>query len=83
MSFSDNIESSLAITGLFSIVVVLVSIACSWICLQQFRFDLFLKDPKSGSAKLLQIFLSIALGYQVAKFLLDYFNWAVLLRGMF
>jgi len=83
MSISDNFESSLAITGLFSIVVVLVSIACAWICLQQIRFDLFLKDPKSGSAKLLQIFLSIALGYQVAKFLLDYFNWAVLLRGMF
>ncbi|MEF3305132.1 DUF1146 family protein [Paenibacillus sp. GYB003] len=83
MDASDAMEYSLGLTGLVSILVVLLSIALSWWALQQFRFDLFLKQPKSAPAKMLQVLLSVVLGYQVARFVLDYFNWSQLLKGMF
>lgn len=80
---SDVLDYTLGMTSLASITVVLLCIALSWWALQQFRFDLFLKQPKSAPAKLLQVFLSIALGYEIARFVLDYFQWSRLLRGMF
>jgi uncharacterized integral membrane protein (TIGR02327 family) len=62
---------------------VLLCIGLSWWALQQFRFDLFVKQPRSAPAKMLQVLLSIALGYQIARFVLDYYNWSTLLKGMF
>jgi uncharacterized integral membrane protein (TIGR02327 family) len=73
----------MAMSGLGSILFTLVCIALAWFGLQQFRFDLFLKQPKSPMAKLLQVFLSIALGYEVGRFFMDYFTWSQLLKGMF
>ncbi|RKN78847.1 DUF1146 family protein [Paenibacillus ginsengarvi] len=83
MDVADKMAYSMGMTGLLSILVALVCIAVSWWALQQFRFDLFLKQPKSPAAKMLQVLLSIALGYQVARFVLEYFNWSQLLKGMF
>ncbi|MDF2813928.1 MAG: hypothetical protein K0Q81_128 [Paenibacillus sp.] len=83
MDVMDRVENSLALSGLTYITIVLISIFVSWWSLQQFRFDLFLKQPKSAPAKVLQILLSIVLGYEVARFVIDYFNWSQLLRGMF
>lgn len=73
----------MAMTGMASIAVVVLCIGISWWALQQFRFDLFLKQPRSAPAKLLQVLVSVALGYEIARFLLDYFNWSRLLTGMF
>lgn len=83
MEYSDAMDYSLGMTGLVSIVVVLLCMGLSWWALQQFRFDLFLKQPKSAPAKMLQVLLSVALGYQIARFVLDYFHWTQLLKGMF
>lgn len=80
---SQSLSQSLAISSLGYIVLVLLAIGLSWWALQQFRFDLFLKNPKGPQAKVLQIFLSIVIGYEVAKFLIDYFNWSALLKAMF
>lgn len=65
------------------IVIVIICIGLAWWGLQQFRFDLFLRNPKSAQSKVLQILLAIALGYEAARFLIDYFNWSALLKGMF
>lgn len=83
MDVAEKMAYSMGMTGLLSILVALVCIAVSWWALQQFRFDLFLKQPKSPAGKMLQVLLSIALGYQVARFVLEYFNWSQLLKGMF
>ncbi|MDF2720333.1 MAG: hypothetical protein K0Q59_4 [Paenibacillus sp.] len=83
MNTADQLNYSLGMNGLASIVVTLLCIGLSWWALQQFRFDLFLKQPKSAPAKMLQVLASIALGYQIARFALDYFNWSRLLNGMF
>jgi uncharacterized integral membrane protein (TIGR02327 family) len=59
-----------------------MSIAVSWWALQSFRFDMLLKNPKGAQAKALQILLSIALGYQIAQFLIDYSHWSALLKRL-
>jgi uncharacterized integral membrane protein (TIGR02327 family) len=65
------------------IVIYLLFIALAWWALQEFRFDVLLKRPKSGPAKLLQILLSIALGYLVASFFIQYLNFSIGLNQMF
>jgi uncharacterized integral membrane protein (TIGR02327 family) len=79
----SSVNTSIALSSLLYICIVLICIGLSWWGLQQFRFDLFLKRPKSPASIILQIFLSIALGSEVARFIIDYFNWSSLLKGMF
>ncbi|KIL40627.1 membrane protein [Gordoniibacillus kamchatkensis] len=69
--------------GLINIFVYLLFIALSWWALQQFRFDVLLRQPKSAQGKMLQIFLSIALGYELARFFLDYLQYSLGLQRMF
>lgn len=83
MAGTDSISFTFAISGIIYILIVLICIALSWWGLQQFRFDLFVKNPRSIQSKLLQIFLSLALGYQVARFIIDYFNWSAMIKGLF
>jgi uncharacterized integral membrane protein (TIGR02327 family) len=80
---NSAVNSSMAVSSLIYICIVVICIGFSWWALQQFRFDLFLKQPKSSPAIVLQILLSTALGSEVARFIIDYFNWSTLLKGMF
>jgi len=79
----ENISYSVGFIGLTYLVIVLSCIVVSWWVLQTFRFDAFCRNPKGIQAKLLQILLSIALGYQVAKFIMDYIQWSMQLKWMF
>ncbi|MFE5324145.1 DUF1146 family protein [Paenibacillus sp. NPDC056579] len=83
MDYVDQMSTSMGMNGLMNIFIVLVCIACSWWALQELQLDKIVKKPKSIQSKVLQIFLSIALGYQVAKFFVDYFHWSTWLSGMF
>lgn len=83
MDVAEQVKNSLALSGLANIFIVLLCIALAWWSLQQFRFDLFLKNAKSAPAKMLQVLLSIVLGYEAARFIIDYFNWTQLLQGLF
>jgi uncharacterized integral membrane protein (TIGR02327 family) len=74
------LENTMGWTGLFNIFISLVSIALAWWALQVFRFDLFLADPRGARAKVLQMILSIVLGYQLSRFFVDYLNWSILLK---
>jgi uncharacterized integral membrane protein (TIGR02327 family) len=79
----SSVGNSMALSSLLYICIVLICIGLAWWGLQQFRFDLFLKRPKSPAGIILQIFLSIALGSEVARFIIEYFNWSSMLKGMF
>lgn len=79
----NNLEFSFALSGLLNICVTLGCIGISWWALQQFRFDLFVKQPKSAQAKALQVIVSIVLGYLLARFVIDYLSWSTVLKGMF
>lgn len=72
-----------AAQGLGTMFIMLVCVTLAWFALQQFRFDLFVKQPKSAMARLLQLFAAIALGYLVARFLLDYFSLSQQLPYLF
>ncbi len=82
MNVYASLGQSAAIAGMIQIMVVVVCIAVAWWALQSFRIDLFLKHPASAQAKLLQILLSVVLGYQLGKFIIDYFYWSTLLKGI-
>lgn len=83
MSQTDSMEYAVAMNSVIYILISLICIGLSWWSLQQFRFDLFLKQPKGTPSKVLQILLSLALGSIVGRFLMDYFNWSSLLKDMF
>lgn len=64
------------LTKILQIGLTLGCIALAFWALQAFRFDLFLKNPRSGQAKTLMILLSVVLGYGTAEFLMVYGSWA-------
>lgn len=72
-----------AVYGLVNIIITVILIGISWWALQALRFDLFLSKPNGARAKLLQIILSILLGYQMASFLFDYLGWSMIFGQMF
>lgn len=68
MSNMEELTTVVPQMPLINIVVYLAAVGLSWWALQQFRFDVLLKQPRSPAAKMLQVFMSIGLGYLVASF---------------
>jgi uncharacterized integral membrane protein (TIGR02327 family) len=58
------------------LIVILLGILLAWWALQAFRFDIFVKEPKSLKARVLQLIFAVVLGYNLARFLLDYAYFA-------
>jgi uncharacterized integral membrane protein (TIGR02327 family) len=83
MDLAGSLSYSMGIMGMVNILVTLVCIAIAWWAVQQFKLDLFLKQPRSGQAKILQILISIVFGYELSRFLMDYFSWSSALQGLF
>jgi uncharacterized integral membrane protein (TIGR02327 family) len=83
MNEFDPVYAASRYMGLVTIVVYLLFIALAWWALQELRFDVLLRRPKSPMGKLLQIFLSIALGYELGRFFLDYLQVSLGLQRMF
>lgn len=83
MDYLNQMNTAMGLKGLLNIAAVLVFIGVSWWALQELKLESFLKRPKSAQAKLLQILLSVALGYQVARFIIDYLEWSTWFSGMF
>lgn len=69
--------------GFVSIILSLVFIWLSWWALQSLRFDVFLRNPNGAQAKLLQVMLSIVIGYEVSRFFLDYLGWSLVFGKIF
>jgi uncharacterized integral membrane protein (TIGR02327 family) len=80
---ANAMNQSMALDSMLNICIVIVCIGVSWWGIQQIRLDLFLKRPKSSQAITLQILLSIALGSEVARFIIEYYNWSTMIKGLF
>jgi uncharacterized integral membrane protein (TIGR02327 family) len=80
---TEGVETMMEISAVLNIVLSVVFIGVSWWALQAFRFDLFVKKPDSAQAKLLQILLSIFIGYGVARFFMEYLGWSLMLKDLF
>lgn len=78
----ETVTKTSTLGDLIQIGLVIVCIGLAWYGIQQIRLELFLRNPKSGAAKILQILLSIALGYQVARFTIDYISWSLSWSGL-
>ena len=70
-------------SALLTIIASVFFIGLSWWALQAFRFDLFVKNPRSGQAKLLQIFLAIFIGHGIADFFIQYLFSSLQLHELF
>jgi uncharacterized integral membrane protein (TIGR02327 family) len=71
------------IYGFLSILLSIVFIGLSWWALQSVSFEKWLKKPNSAQAKLLQIILSVVLGYELTRFFLDYLGWSMVMGDLF
>lgn len=76
----SDLQSATATTGLFSIVVTLLSIVFVWYILQEVKLDVFFKFPRSPKARMLQMVIAVVLGHLFAGFILDYWNWSMMLK---
>lgn len=76
-------ESYFAYTSLLAITISIFCIAITWWSLQALKFDKLMNRPKGSQAKALQIILSVVIGYQLAKFLIDYLSWSTNLKSLF
>lgn len=83
MDTTNVINQSMALDSILNICIVVICIGVAWWGLQQIRFDLFLKHPKGAQAITLQILLSVALGSEVARFIIEYYNWSTMIKGIF
>ncbi|QAY67721.1 DUF1146 family protein [Paenibacillus protaetiae] len=77
----DSMQTSAGMTGLFSIVVTLLAIIFSWMLIQEFKWESLFRNPRSPKARMLQVVLSVIIGYLLARFVLDYWGWSSLLKG--
>lgn len=68
--------------ALLSIVVELLAIVAAWMVLQEVKLEQLLRRPRSIQARILQIMLAVIIGHLLAGFLLDYWKWSGLLRGL-
>lgn len=83
MEYMDQMNHSLGFSGLLNIIVTLMCIGFAWWALQGIKLESIMKHPKGPQAKMLQIFFSVALGHQLARFIIDYLQWSTWLQGIF
>jgi uncharacterized integral membrane protein (TIGR02327 family) len=69
--------------AILSIVVHLFFIGVAWWALQALKFDLMIKTTDVLRARVLFIFITIALGSTVAEFFLTYFYYSMQLKYLF
>ncbi|RKD76094.1 putative integral membrane protein (TIGR02327 family) [Sinobaca qinghaiensis] len=63
------------LVNIFFLIVV-------WWSLQAFRFDVFLRNPEGLKAKLLYLFVTIAISYLVSSFFMEYLQGSFMLRNL-
>lgn len=68
------------VQGLFSIIVVLLSILFVWMLLSEVKWDTFFKNPVSPKARMLQIVIAVVLGYWLGSFILQYWGFSTMLQ---
>lgn len=68
--------------ALLSIIVELLSIVAAWVVLQEVKLEALFRRPRSIHVRILQVMLAIVIGHLLADFLLSYWSWSGMLRGL-
>lgn len=74
---------SLAQEGLISILSHIIFIVITWQVLQSLHFDELFRKNKVFEARILIIFITIAIGSTVSNFFLDFLKWSQQLIYLF
>ncbi|MBH5320582.1 DUF1146 domain-containing protein [Paenibacillus sp. GSMTC-2017] len=69
------------LTGLFSIIVQLISIFLVWILLKEVKWEAIFRFPRSLKARMFQVLLAVAIGHLLAQFVLQYWDYSTMLRS--
>ncbi|WP_169084524.1 DUF1146 domain-containing protein [Paenibacillus sp. PL91] len=77
----NDMQTYTGMTGLFSIVIVILSIIFVWFVLQEVKWETFFRFPRSPKARLFQVIVAIIMGHLLAKFILEYWGYTVLLKS--
>ncbi|TVX97100.1 DUF1146 family protein [Cohnella terricola] len=83
MGIESDVFAVAGWNGLFSIFVTLGCVVVVWIVLQEVKWDKILRDPRGSRARMLQLLIAVGLGYLLARFVLDYWNWVGNLKWLF
>lgn len=77
----SDLQTYTGMTGLLSIVIVILCIIFVWFVLQEVKWETFFKFPNSPKARIFQVISAIIMGNLLAKFLLEYWGYTVLLKS--
>ena len=78
-----NMLHELGQQALISMLSHIIFIIITWYVLQSVRIDPIFKKGRTFEAKVLMIFITIAIGTTVSRFFLDFLNWAQQLNFLF
>ncbi|QYR22077.1 DUF1146 domain-containing protein [Paenibacillus sp. sptzw28] len=82
MNDMDPVLTSAGLHALVSIIIELCSITLAWYALQGVKLDFIMSRPRNVRGRILQVMLAVILGHLFAGFLIDYWQWSNLLRGL-
>ncbi|HIW34341.1 MAG TPA: DUF1146 domain-containing protein [Candidatus Paenibacillus intestinavium] len=68
------------VEGLFSIVLIVLSIIFVWILMSEIRWDKILKKHTSIKSRMLQVVIAIVTGYLLGSFILQYWGYSTMLQ---
>lgn len=71
---------SFRIQGTLTTVSLLIGTVLAWYALGAVRWDVFLRQPESPSARLLRLLFALLIGGGVAGFILNYTSGAAMMR---
>ncbi|GAA5415845.1 hypothetical protein Pryu01_00877 [Paraliobacillus ryukyuensis] len=69
--------------ALISMISHLIFIIITWQVIQSLRLDPIFKKMRTFEAKVLIIFVTIAIGTTVSNFVLDFFRWSQQITNLF
>jgi uncharacterized integral membrane protein (TIGR02327 family) len=75
-------EMHIGIDALINIIISLFSIILCWRVLLTVRIEEIMRIKKKVQARALMVLLSIVLGHQLARFIIDYLFWSRMLSGL-
>lgn len=85
MGTSDDLMEEMftmtGLTGLFSITVEILSILLVWMLLREVKWDKIVRFPQSAKARMLQLLLAVCIGHMFAQFILQYWNYTLMLKS--
>jgi uncharacterized membrane protein YwzB len=78
----DMMEQMVAATGLTGVFSIILSILLVWMLMREVKWETFFRHPQSPKARMLQLLLAVGLGHLFAQFILQYWDYTVMLKSL-